>query len=892
MVPNGKAGAKAAPRLVGFWLLGGSDADAIDQHRSVGYNRTVAAGPRSDLLHGVVTQAQRGAWSVLSGPMGIGKSHLLAEAVGALRADGWICTELKANAAAATIPFGALSLHAPASEGMDRFAILRATVDSLLAVGGGRPHVITLDDAPQLDDQSIAVLHQLCIESEVPLIATARSSDPQSEALSSLWRQKPAQRIDLQPLPEGASAEIVIERLEGASVAENSISLTEAVKAIVERAAGNPLFLTELARAHIDGEQGGVTAHLQDVVRARIERLSDDQRHQLTLVAVADPLDTDLAIADAKILDRLERAGLIATSEENEFVLARPAHPLYGELIRDGLSALRRRSVARELTTAMIERPSVRRGDALRLAGWLRACGDEPGADLAVPAALEAISWLDVELANELVDIAVAVEPGYSALFAAGEVARLTGEVDRAIEWFEQAFAIAESDADIRQVSMAIAQIHGFFRGEPQAAVDVLSEAAGRLESRSQRLEVESERALFGSMLGRYDDVLVATAAILADPDANDETRWTAYTNCTWAEAQLIKLDSVEAKLDAAIELIPNIAPERAGEVDLIHAVKVNALMEMGRLSDAQDAAVAANSNDGVPSGLTAFSVGQVHLMAGDLASARLLTDSAIEQLSAFDAFNAAPFVFGAAAILDVIEGDRVAAEASIARSLERGGDTGMWDRIWLARARAWVAASEGRFSDASELIIDAGEIAVETSHYGWGVLALYDAVGWGEADRVAAPLASLRTRMVAAPLFETLADAARAVSLGRTGEVVELARDLDRHGARWHAASARLAVAPFVEVDEEQCRLVTSALAIVAPDFPLPEGLTELGLTGRQHEVASAAARGKSSKQIADEFFLSARTVDNHLRTAYKRLGIAGRHELEGVFNPVAAEG
>lgn len=843
------------------------------------------AGGRTELLQRVLHSLEDGGWTVLSGPMGIGKSHLLAEAVRELRSEGWICTELKANPAAATIPFGALSLHTPTSEGMDRVAILRATVDALIAIGGGRPHVIALDDAPLLDDQSVAVLHQLCAESSVPLIATARNSDPQSEALTSLWHQRPALRIDVEPLADSPSKALVLERFEATGADIDGPKIAEAIRAIVDRAKGNPLFLTELALAHNDGNSRGLTAHLRDVVWARIERLSEVDRHQLTLVAVADPLDTDLAIADAEGLDRLERAGLISTDEESDFVLARPAHPLYGELIRDGLSALRRRSVARELTSAMVQRPSVRRGDALRLAGWLRACGDEPGVELAVPAALEAISWLDVELANELVGIAVAVEPGYPALFAAGEVARLTGDVDRALEWFDRAFEIADNDADVRQVSMAIAQIHGFFRGEPQAAVDVLSKAAARLTSKSQRLEVESERALFGSMLGRFEDVLIATAAILDDPDANDETRWTAYTNCTWAEAQLIKLGSLETKLDSAIALIPDVAPERAGEIDLIHAVKVNGLMEMGRLPEAIQAAVASNPGKGVPTGLTAFSVGQVHLMSGDLSSARRLTNSAIEQLSAFDAFNAVPFVFGAAAILDIIEGDRAAADSSIERSLERGGDTGMWDQIWLARARAWIAASENRFTDAADLICDASDLAVGTSHLGWAVLALYDAVGWGEAARVAEPLGSIRARMEAAPLFEALADTAAAISNGRISEAKALAVEIDRYGARWHAATALLAIAPLLDDAEEQCRLVTRATFVVTPGLPLPAGVAELGLSGRQREVVGAAAEGKSSKKIADELFLSARTVDNHLRTSYKRLGIGGRHELAGVM-------
>src|SRR5690606_9568194 len=93
-----------------------------------------------------------------------------------------------------------------------------------------------------------------------------------------------------------------------------------------------------------------------------------------------------------------------------------------------------------------------RPGDALRLAGWLLACGDIPSIELATPAAHEAILLLDVELANVLVGIATAGTPGFDALFVAGQVARMGGDIEQAMDWFERASAIAEQDSDLRTV--------------------------------------------------------------------------------------------------------------------------------------------------------------------------------------------------------------------------------------------------------------------------------------------------------------------------------------------------------------------------------------------------------------------------------------------------------
>jgi DNA-binding CsgD family transcriptional regulator len=51
--------------------------------------------------------------------------------------------------------------------------------------------------------------------------------------------------------------------------------------------------------------------------------------------------------------------------------------------------------------------------------------------------------------------------------------------------------------------------------------------------------------------------------------------------------------------------------------------------------------------------------------------------------------------------------------------------------------------------------------------------------------------------------------------------------------------------------------------------------------LTGREREIAELAAAGKRSREIADELFLSARTVDSHLSRIYRKLDISSRAAL-----------
>jgi len=56
----------------------------------------------------------------------------------------------------------------------------------------------------------------------------------------------------------------------------------------------------------------------------------------------------------------------------------------------------------------------------------------------------------------------------------------------------------------------------------------------------------------------------------------------------------------------------------------------------------------------------------------------------------------------------------------------------------------------------------------------------------------------------------------------------------------------------------------------------PMPEHPG--GLTSREVEVLKLVAGGMTSAQIADELFLSPRTVETHLTSIYRKLGVTSR--------------
>jgi DNA-binding CsgD family transcriptional regulator len=54
-------------------------------------------------------------------------------------------------------------------------------------------------------------------------------------------------------------------------------------------------------------------------------------------------------------------------------------------------------------------------------------------------------------------------------------------------------------------------------------------------------------------------------------------------------------------------------------------------------------------------------------------------------------------------------------------------------------------------------------------------------------------------------------------------------------------------------------------------------------GLTPSEHRVAELAAAGQTNRQIADELFLTVKSVEWHLGNTYRKLDIRSRGELAG---------
>lgn len=836
--------------------------------------------------HGrVVERISSGRSVLVSGVMGVGKTELLRHAARHLRNSGTTVTEIRANAAASSIPFGALAGLIDPDERTAPAAQVAAATERLTRLAGSGPSVLFVDDAQHLDVASIAVVHRMVTGTDTVLMASLRDTDPAPAELRDLWRHADVDRLDLEPLDDAATRSLVADAL-AADADPADIS------SICERSAGNPLFVAELIRAFVDGTPTGLTPHLVDLVSQRIDALPASDQQQLAMVAIGEPLDADVGVLDLGIVARLEAAGLVRTEQSETSVVVRTAHPLHAEVIRTRQTPLERRALSEQLGAALLDQPIRRRGDALRVVTWLLDAGDRPPAGLAEAAALEAIGWLDTDVAERLATIAATDDRSASTLFVLGEIHRLSGRGQAAAEVWEEAFEIASTDDDIRRVALSLGQLYQLFLRRPGATLDVLKRALDRITDPAMRFGIESDIAL-NEWTGDRREAITEIEALLDDPDCGDESAWTALCNLLWTKATSLDLDGVEPHLARADEIEARLPADRDGELDLLHAIAAN----IAFCIDGPVAAIAsadsfrATADDrGIASGITAFTRSQMEQITGALDESSASVNAALAAIDAFDTFNAGPMVCWHGSIVAHHRGDDELGARLLAEAERRSGGDAPWQDVWAPRAAAWSARSIDDLDAAVAAARLAGSGSVETSEIGWGGFCYHDAVAWGRARDVVDELARIRPHTSNVPMWEVVFDHAESAADDDATRLEQVARRFEAMGARWFAAAAWANRAKCLTDPIESCRAATRALTL-SPVRGVHPDTAGLALSERRRAVGSATAAGSTSKQVAESLFLSTRTVDNHLREIYRRLGISGRDGLGEVFanGPVA---
>lgn len=256
-------------------------------------------------------------------------------------------------------PYGALApflTGLPEGRTSSPSLVLRVLATAL-KTGADECAVLVIEDAQFLDDSSAVLLAQLAAANVAKFLFLC---EPFPAAPAELWAMCSdglLKSVELTALAPETMQELCIGTL-GPQVFPTASGL------LCRHAAGNPLFLLELIKharqtgilAEHNGvwllasEPRGSTTRVHNVVRNRLQQLSDPQRQTLEYVALAGTIELDMIqqISSRSIVDGLEEAKLIEISSMPAQLISLVV-PSMAEVIADLLPAARTLAMRRRM---------------------------------------------------------------------------------------------------------------------------------------------------------------------------------------------------------------------------------------------------------------------------------------------------------------------------------------------------------------------------------------------------------------------------------------------------------------------------------------------------------------------------------------------------------------
>ena len=845
---------------------------------------------------------------VLHGPAGVGKTRLAEEALRLAERGGRRVERAVGHPATREIPLGALAHLLPTDftteSGIaedERTSLFHAARAELRRLAGDDRLVLLVDDLDLLDDTSVAVLVPLLVSRIVFLVGTVRAGRTPADQLGVLHRDGHLARMELGPLDVEELGALLHRALDG--------PVAESARAELARLSGGNLqMLRELVRGALERgvlEDRGeawylsgplpTTGALEELVAEHVAAIDASGRAVLDLLAVCERFGLDdLARTNAlTTLEALESNGLIVTVASDRRVAVRLAHPLYGEVLRAGLSPLQHRRIQAELADVIESHGARRRDDVVQVAHWRVASGGKIGGEQLVRAVRLALVGRDPDLAIRLVNAAddAVLQP-----------------LDRA-EMLVEAYAMSAALNDLERVVAGVWD-------------DTMSDwRRAHLAKRLADTRFYRDRDLAGA-LAAHD----AARARVADPDV-----------VAMIDARRAILLASAGRPSDALRIAEAIDPELSAEtrVELGGAMAIS-LLALGRF----DEAVAISRQAGIDHanlpvrsvrrGIAQHTLNEAHAYsyAGNYVEARALLEPAAER--AFESRNMGAWLWFEMALAE-LERDTGRGHAAVQRfqrvateAEEAGQDAALvWAHVGVAqghlllgqcaeaaaalaradevgdspvatsigtreRARAWLDACRGDLASARQRTRDALPLAQEDEVYIFELELLHDLARFGApeeavdrlqvlAERIDGPIAAIKAAHARALVDRDIATQRAVVDDYEAIDALGLAAEAAAELAEFHRARAENKDA--TAASRRAAELADRCGGLRTP--PLARGAAIEPLTHREREIALLAAQGRTSRDIGSHLGLSARTVDTHLTRVYRKLGISSRAEI-----------
>ena len=843
---------------------------------------------------------------VIFGPAGVGKSRLAEELLARATGRGWKGVRATATATASSVPLSTLAHLIPAGADLsDPVRGFAAVARALAGPRRNRRWTVLVDDLHLLDAASAVLLRQLLDAGVVRLIGTVRTHEPVGDAVRALTGGDAECRIDLAPFdPQGTEAAL------GAALGGPVDQRT--LHTLHDASGGNPLYLRELVVGALtagtltgDGEiwqlaegELATTPRLSELIHARLAAADPAAGPVLELLALCEslPLADAQDVCGHEVVAGIEDVGLVRILTDGRRTTLTLAHPLYREVLRAGLPAARRRTLLLAQADRTRARGGRRREDALHLATCQLAATGTADPVLLLRAAALARHAHDYRQAIGLLDTLPESARTHASCMLHGDVLLQSGQWQQADELLSQAQDRASGESE--QIAAALLRSWNLMWMPVRAdeALRVIEEARGRVtDPAGLRLLAVNEGAL-RVVSGQP----VRGLALLEDLETDvrqtpDASSWVvAAASRTSGLALVGRIDEAVRWGRHAHDVHAQVEEEVRGAAHPTRQLVplVYALAEGGRLAEARTVADRAFRDLGAAgahptSPWVAHFRGRVEWLAGDAAAARRWHGEAIAQArvqrQTRPLFHAWAGLAAAAAVL----GDLDAAEGALVE-MKALAFTGFYAVAEEELGRAWLCAARGDPAQARAVLTAAADDARDTGHLTSEMLLLTDVARLGGAEDVADRLADL-ARSCDGTLAPARAHLAAALADGGPEQLQAAAGELQAVGAHLLAAEAAgAAVIAWQRAGHTRRATASARQARISADLcpgvrtPLLAAAgTTSPLTRRQREIALLAADGLPSKEIADTLHLSVRTVDNHLQSAYAKLGVTTRRGL-----------
>ncbi|MGV3759829.1 MAG: LuxR C-terminal-related transcriptional regulator, partial [Actinomycetota bacterium] len=597
------------------------------------------------------------------------------------------------------------------------------------------------------------------------------------------------------------------------------------------------------------------------------------------------------AVAPMAVVEDLEESGLVEVVDRLGRTEVRFPHPGFGEVLRARAGVLRARRVRAALVEAFLAASDRTAQDDLRLATMAHEIGVELPAEVLERAARAALFGRDNQLAIELAGQAF-------ERHATFELGRILADARYEEGIFEEIAALwprweplATTEHERTIVALIKAVTHFYRGGDSPAAFAALEAGLAGTDDDACRGELLGMQATLLMMSGRHREALAIAEPLLGrGPDRVLVQATLAATQSLRHVGRFTEALAASDRGIAAFEVFgPQVTLISSSVIGMVqtavHVDTGSVELALERGDATREAALRAG--DANSEGLAELVRSEALLLMGRLTDA-LHAARAAE--AAFVRLRHTPFLRWC-----VKQRGLVAAEA---RDLD-GVDAALADLDALGPhpaqlfehaeviVRAWQAHLRGDTAPARAILLDAAERFEASGNPNGAARCWYEELrlgGRGIGQRLQATVGHFdgqRFPLMAAhamALDEADATAVGAVAerYGRLG-LLPYAVGAATHAAELHrtAGEGRAATRWTQQATTwaEQCQQV-SAPELVLAVAPTP-------LTRREREVAQLAAAGHSAKEIAERLFLSHRTVENHLARAYDKLGVRSRTEL-----------